>query len=474
MSLLKLKKIVLDSKEAASRLFLEEYSIYNTLKNHYPTLIGPTDVWEDYKYNWGSSKIDNIIRGFIEVEKQFVLKPKPTYTAHYNATPSRLNYKRNYIFWDSGTIPDWRPLVEKINAACNVHNDPTIKGEYVYDELFSLNLSNILEHEVNLYYNKEEDLHILCIDEKIEKYPLALYTLNYLYWKNRNEDLAKFYLALSTEDIDTVNSILEDVESILDEKVFEFINIENFGDIQKKQRNLKSQIEDIERNASYYADELTRCIKMKKEKNLELTTLNNIDTTKQEESLENFKNYLKEHKYLKIYTWQKPILSFEIQIPITYYDSDLAEIVINNHFDSEWAPHKIFTDIFVNSKYKLLTWTIIDFDTETFNINVSEDVSNESYTNYYPHPHMNAFDCVGNFREAVENWSLNNDYIGACEQIVSMACNLNFADAIVVDNFFSKIQNEHDTVACFQDVETGACYSYEDLREIYSNDEEEE
>jgi hypothetical protein len=78
-----------------------------------------------------------------------------------------------------------------------------------------------------------------------------------------------------------------------------------------------------------------------------------------------------------------------------------------------------------------------------------------------PQPHWHYYGCWGNNKTPITQALRNENYIGAIEQLIASAKNLNWADPPVIDTLRSKLTGSYTRLRTIKDLSTGEFISYE-------------
>ena len=146
-------------------------------------------------------------------------------------------------------------------------------------------------------------------------------------------------------------------------------------------------------------------------------------------------------------------LSFVCSDYLTYFDEDMAKRFIENersylyrpdgrdmsHIVSKEDMKKLATAIFIDQtlKMKLCAAYLLELNGRV------RGIRSHSYPTEcnvcMPNPHIDRYDCLGNYERAINECLRNNDYVGAVEQCIASCKSLNFADSIVMGVFVNRL-----------------------------------
>jgi len=127
------------------------------------------------------------------------------------------------------------------------------------------------------------------------------------------------------------------------------------------------------------------------------------------------------------------------------FDIDAFETYVGNHngyfysgLSSAVTPkqmEKLYMAIFSYGKYKLRICAAYTADMRTgLRAFSSYSFPHESRT-YFPNPHIQGFGCIGSYGGRFQEYMHKRDYVGAIDQAVVSARNLNFYDSAVIAAF---------------------------------------
>jgi hypothetical protein len=182
--------------------------------------------------------------------------------------------------------------------------------------------------------------------------------------------------------------------------------------------------------------------------------LNSEETVDIDEILD----YIDRHHYIKdVNRNGTTTLEFLIEAPLIYFDEDYIE-----DYKAYPTPNMkyVMEEVFLKKKYRLWAQSKIQLNTANFRTGALH-ISPTSNA-LLPQPHLSRYGCQGNHPDQIRKWISNYDYIGCIEQIMVMACNLNWTDGIVIQEMFTTINRIKDCKT-FEVVETGEFVSYSDI-----------
>ena len=207
-----------------------------------------------------------------------------------------------------------------------------------------------------------------------------------------------------------------------------------------------------------------------------LKTLNDLEAT-QESVRDDLKAALKIEGIHKVDV-SGSIIKIYFKAPMCYYNAEEAEIIIKNKPDT--LAKRLLEDVFIKQKYKMHVLTMF-----TFKLNDPANFATPSYINSGTHleynaffnPHIHFHSCLGDYRPQLVAAHSNSDLLLFNNLALASTKSLNFRDAIVMNNFISKIDEyanyynrSYDAKAmldakCLED-EDGVMHS---IAEVYLN-----
>lgn len=140
------------------------------------------------------------------------------------------------------------------------------------------------------------------------------------------------------------------------------------------------------------------------------------------------------------------------------YDQDAFEQYAGNHGGfmygglssavTKMQMEQLYRSIFSEGKYKLRICAAYTADMRTgLKAYQSYSFPTESRT-YLPNPHIQEYGCIGNYAGRFQEYMRKRDYVGAVDQAVVSARNLNFYDSIVIGTFARVLS--HTTIKCIE------------------------
>lgn len=150
-------------------------------------------------------------------------------------------------------------------------------------------------------------------------------------------------------------------------------------------------------------------------------------------------------------------LFFSVKDYLTYFDSDMAERAINNRSSylypdnrSESAKddmQKLYKEIFLSEAPRLRVRFCAAYKME-INSGVYTNGHHDfgyDFSDYMPNPHIDEYNCIGNYSRTLNQLMRDHNYISALEQCVASCKSLNFGDSVVMGTFAGKFWSGRGT-----------------------------
>lgn len=139
---------------------------------------------------------------------------------------------------------------------------------------------------------------------------------------------------------------------------------------------------------------------------------------------------------------------------LTYFDEDMAKRMIDN--DSSYVYRDYGGDISAEDMKKLMSAVFIDQTLRmkfcaSYHFEIDGGVSTNGrhtygheFREYMPNPHIDRYNCMGNYTMTINQLLANKDYIGAIEQCIASCKSLNFGDSTVMVRFMQTLCGTDD------------------------------
>lgn len=311
------------------------------------------------------------------------------------------------------------------------------------------------------YINPEKKSTLLVVlDLDIKKYHfLQCGIVAYLPWYFNPDD------GISDMDMELIKSLKESSSEKYLELISKYAKILNFRDEYIKKmltgfetaadRNridyLNEEVKRLIRDVESYSDRIASLIKQKEDFNTSIIGLKNKILEQGEHS--ELLDYFLANKRLELITTYNDTIVFVVKDYLEYYDEEFVENALNNENSYFFYPNgkngsrKIpkedaklfFKALFLDKTIKMRmcgNYTL----TLSGNVNASSGFDYPvSCKNYMQNPHFFFHACLGNYRPAINQMMINNDYIGAIEQCLASARSVNVGESATMDPFIEEL-----------------------------------
>ena len=151
-------------------------------------------------------------------------------------------------------------------------------------------------------------------------------------------------------------------------------------------------------------------------------------------------------------------VDFIARAKLEYFDPEMAERAINNMNSLLYTRGNRVTD---RDDRKLLYEAIFIDGTISVNVCAAFKLSigggvntrghysfGDEFSNCMPHPHIDEYNCMGDYVRIVNELMQRHDYIMALEQCLASARSLNFADSTVLGHFVNTLMSDDRRARC--------------------------
>ena len=222
---------------------------------------------------------------------------------------------------------------------------------------------------------------------------------------------------------------------------------------------LKTEISSYQKDYEHYLSLMRDSHNNMQERMYTLAGLENSIGTRSGDS--ELMEYFMCNKNLTIIQIQDTVIKFVAHGYVDVYDEDAFEQYASNHdgflyrnIHSEIQDEdmeKLYRAIFSDGVYKLRICAAYIVDMRT-GLKALQHYSfpTESQT-YLPNPHIQSFGCIGSYEGRFQEYMNKRDYVGAIDQAVVSARNLNFYDSSVMARFAEEFSRTN--ITCLEAVD---------------------
>ena len=155
-------------------------------------------------------------------------------------------------------------------------------------------------------------------------------------------------------------------------------------------------------------------------------------------------DYFMVNKSLTLIDAYDSIVKFAVKSRLEYFDPEMAERAIDNKNSLLYRADRGFSTS--DSDLEMLYRAIFIDEVLHINVCAAFELSigggvstmggydyGDEFRNYMPHPHVDRYNCMGDYVTIVNDLMANHDYIMAIEQCVASCRSLNFGDSTVIN-----------------------------------------
>lgn len=162
-------------------------------------------------------------------------------------------------------------------------------------------------------------------------------------------------------------------------------------------------------------------------------------------------DYFLSNRHLVLKNVEGSMMEFIVRAPLDYFDEDMARRCIRNdgsYFYSYAKTSGPFTvenlrmlwdAIFLKQRFKIQFCSAYRFRMEgTVESLSGYDGYGADCCEYTPNPHIDRYNCMGNYKKIINERLKEHDYIGALEQCIASCKSLNIGDSPVMNEFAAR------------------------------------
>lgn len=260
--------------------------------------------------------------------------------------------------------------------------------------------------------------------------------------------------ARSADDYNTALSELAKLYNFREARIKKQLRGFELRFLKQEMENIQSSIQSITRNIIQANDRIGSWLADRNELNIRLLGL----TQKTEEDCDNeIMQYFLMNPRLELENVTDSDIYFYVKDYLSYFDKEYVERVIDNpnsycYKDGNRTPYrniapekmkKLLRAIFLDEILRIRICAAYRFRING-NVNTCSDHDfGEDHSTYMPNPHIDRYNCLGDYQQAINSLLSENQYILALEQCVASAKSLNFADTAVMTVFMNILYHEH-------------------------------
>lgn len=471
-----------------------------------------------------SEIMGNTVRSMVNINNHYITNHRPwlaIYARHLNEKEKILLLKSNRYYYKQEQLDEHFPTNPERTRICPPFDRSGAAAEYEIQFIDTSTGAKIYEYasalaKANIGYIDRQSLAVSLTKNKTHK--VKIIHLNNTVWILSNEidddfvekslTLLPFLFGIEELQRDQViincckavskdesikeifKPIFDSVADIRQQKKIAIIrtalNSRIRDAIAKTERDIKNTqdyIQDYEERLQQYYEKLETYQAQKlgfesKEKIKDEDVTDVLDFVERNRYIQNL-------KLIKGNTYDGPTeyLQLDILAPITIYETEPLERQINNRVD-EYNKHstqskilRAFKRIFVDEELQMICQTFVKLDIAKCTMDANKDSNRKNYSDYIRmhQPHLTRFNCWGDNKNAIIDALRQSDLIGAMNNILIAAQNVNFTDSTVLSNWVSAIaDNTHlyNLPTCLSKVD-GKLWSIKEIVEQLDREEQE-
>lgn len=147
-------------------------------------------------------------------------------------------------------------------------------------------------------------------------------------------------------------------------------------------------------------------------------------------------------------------ISYYVKDYLEYYDEEMVLSNLRNQYSCVYQyvddvmtaerMKRLIKAAFVDNKIRIRVCAAYSFDINgSIHPQTGHDFGADA-DSYIPNPHINRYQCMGNYSTPVNRFIRDRNYINAIEQTVASAKSLNWADTTVMREFFRTLMGQSD------------------------------
>jgi hypothetical protein len=214
-------------------------------------------------------------------------------------------------------------------------------------------------------------------------------------------------------------------------------------------------ISNIRRSMQALNEQFAECLKQQREAEALAMGLEMKIASGSEES--EIRDYFLVNKQLSLKNVNNMEMDFVVRSTLSYFDEEMAERFLDNpsSYFYQYAERDgeildrdnlkiLLSEIFLEQRLKVQFCAAYKF---RLNGNV-RPIGRYPYGaecgNYTPNPHIDQYECLGNYERIINGRLAEHDYIGALEQCIASCKSLNLADGTVLREFMKRLVGESE------------------------------
>ena len=235
---------------------------------------------------------------------------------------------------------------------------------------------------------------------------------------------------------------------------------------------LRNQLKTFQDEYDYHLSQMREAANKMQERRFTLAGLEIAINNKSDDS--ELMEYFMCNKNLAIIKVVGTAITFLAHGYADIYDIDAFEQYVGNHNGYMYANmpssmsktqmERLYNAIFSEGRYKLRICAAYTADMRTGLRTIQHYAFPSESQTYLPNPHIQDYGCIGSYAGRFQEYMHNRDYVGAIDQAVVSARNLNFYDSTVMATFAKNLSNT--AIKCIESPDGTLLTPYEAITEI--------
>lgn len=209
---------------------------------------------------------------------------------------------------------------------------------------------------------------------------------------------------------------------------------------KQRERDLTTRIRETNDQILVWSERISNALVNIRQFETELIGIKTKLKSDSEES--EMMNYFLANKHLDLRAADEGMIEFVAYDYLSYFNEDQAEKYIknkNSYFYEELGGisaddmEKVLTAIFIDKSMKIKMCAAYRLNVERMNISARHNYPfGPDYRYMLPNPHIDQYECIGDYRQIFNQCMESRNYIQAIEQAVASAKSLNLSDVTVM------------------------------------------
>lgn len=210
---------------------------------------------------------------------------------------------------------------------------------------------------------------------------------------------------------------------------------------------VKNEILSRNRSIDDYMDAIGDLLQEQEQSQIRLAGLEAAQASQDEDS--EIMEYFCCNKKLNIRSVSDSTIMFYVTTYLSYFDNEMAKAMIDNEcsclygYANDDDMKRFYEAVFIEEKIKIRICGAYKITFGGSAKAVSEFNFPADASTYLPNPHINNYNCIGNYARIFSELMREGKYIETIEQCVASCASINFGDSTVMRRFAEMIANDN-------------------------------